>query len=211
MKKAKNPAYVRNSRPLSHKSFNKYADFLKDQGFRFCGSGTGATVKYVTFDTPKRKDMYSRTFTKDKLQVTINNNNVAECHNAGLQTSYGRIHYKECSLPDLITNFDNIFTSSKDKILWDIVQRIKELHGDTVGKISIHQHDEYGHDYCKVYHKDGYCFQLERWPAEDEDDVDDIEDDFIYQFDEPWDDFKTAGEDKAKELLIKYTNPHTKK
>lgn len=106
------PAYV-SKKPISVIEFKKYADFLGHQGFKFCGSGTGATVKYVTFDTPNRTKYFSWTMTKDDLQITISNNNVAACHNKGISTGKGKIHYKECGLNEIIEKFDTLFTPSK--------------------------------------------------------------------------------------------------
>lgn len=99
---------------------------------------------------------------------------------------------------------------NKEKQIWDLVSYLLEEYGYELNGISIHQHDDFEDKFRKIYHHEGYCFELKRFHyelTEDEICKDCIEEDgnlFEYVFIEPWDGFKEAGIDKAIELLKSY-------
>jgi hypothetical protein len=92
---------------------------------------------------------------------------------------------------------------SEEKFIWDIVTEIYESHGSDVDDISIHKHEEFGDQFYKVYCSKGYCFELSKIEA-DEDQFDNVEYGFVYSYSEPWDGFKKAGINKAIEILNIY-------
>ena len=105
---------------------------------------------------------------------------------------------------------------TKEKQLWLIVQNILDTHGDQIDGISIHDDDDFrmGTENFKIYHHDGFCWELQRESMCDPDDVDDVDpmegvddDGFVYSFAEPWDGFKESGIDKAIEILGTYGQP----
>lgn len=94
--------------------------------------------------------------------------------------------------------------SSKERIIWEIVDSILENHGDMVDNISIHESSgSYCEENRKVYCSQGYCFELEKIEA-DESDTSGVEDGYVYSFNEPWDGFKEAGIDSAIQILSQY-------
>lgn len=93
---------------------------------------------------------------------------------------------------------------SKEKLIWDIVSEILDTHGDMVDSIHIIEYrDAYDNENRKIYHSDGYCFELSKEKA-DENEFFGVEDGFVYTLSEPWDGFKKAGIDKAVEILNEY-------
>jgi hypothetical protein len=99
---------------------------------------------------------------------------------------------------------------SKQKLIWDIVSEILSTHGDMVDSIHIIEYkDAYDNENRKIYHSDGYCFELSKEEA-DVNGFCDVEDSFVYIFFEPWDGFKEAGIDKAIEILNEYASLNIK-
>tara|TARA_R110000851_G_scaffold318322_1_gene482130 strand:- start:208 stop:519 length:312 start_codon:yes stop_codon:yes gene_type:complete len=99
---------------------------------------------------------------------------------------------------------------TKEKKIWIIANNILETHGYMVDNISIHDHKDGFDSFIKIYCSDGYCWELkkelivnEELGACDSHLLAD-ENDWDYQFSEPWDDFKESGIDKAIELLGGY-------
>jgi hypothetical protein len=99
----------------------------------------------------------------------------------------------------------------KEKFIWNIASEILENHGDEVDNISIHSHLDCYDERYKIYCSDGYCFELKKEYICEPDDVEDTsvsdlqDDGYVYHFTEPWDKFKTAGINKAIELLNIYS------
>lgn len=99
---------------------------------------------------------------------------------------------------------------NKEKQIWDLVAYLLEEYGSELNGISIHQHGDYDDKFMKLYHHEGYCFELKKYYielAEDEGCINCVEEDgklYEYEFIEPWDGFKEAGIDKAIELLESY-------
>jgi len=92
---------------------------------------------------------------------------------------------------------------TRERLIWNIVSEILDTHGDEVDGMSIHEYtDAYGNDNRKIYHNQGYCFELSKEEASDIEAC--IEEGFVYTFSEPWDGFQEAGIDKAIEILNEY-------
>lgn len=101
---------------------------------------------------------------------------------------------------------------TKKKQIWLIVKNILDNHGDFVDNISIHEHNDCGDEFIKIYCSQGYCFELGK--IYDEQEVFDEKKGkyvektvFEYEFTEPWDGFKEAGLDKAIQILGVYGTP----
>lgn len=93
---------------------------------------------------------------------------------------------------------------SKEKTIWDLASAILDTHGNEVECLSIIETGGmFGDDGRTIYHRDGHCFKLTMIPA-DPDDACDVEDGFVYVFDEPFEGYHRAGIDRAIELLSEY-------
>lgn len=88
------------------------------------------------------------------------------------------------------------------KKIWDIAEKLidAEIH-----EIDIMSHeDEDGNECIKIFHADGYCFDLKKAEPSDELEEEDADEDgFYYSFFETWDGFQEAGLEKATEILEK--------
>jgi len=97
---------------------------------------------------------------------------------------------------------------TKERKIWDIVQNILENHGDFVDNISIHEGSDIDNESITIYNSDGYCWELLKGEVCEPDEVrnfDDVDaDGCVYSFQEPWEDFKNSGVDKAIEILSVY-------
>lgn len=98
----------------------------------------------------------------------------------------------------------------KEKQIWLLAKGILDTHGELFGSLHLIPEtiDGWIHK-VKVYHNEGYCFELERQEHCDAEDYEECVDHIVllqkdgctYHFDEPWDGFKVAGIDKAIDLL----------
>jgi len=83
----------------------------------------------------------------------------------------------------------------KDQELFNLVDQLGEI---CEGKLHIIDTSEYEVSQYRVYHADGYCFDISREPMFDEDSV------IVYCFYSQWDEFKELTVDKAIELINQY-------
>jgi len=97
---------------------------------------------------------------------------------------------------------------SKEKKIWEIVQKILDNHGDFIDNISIHESSSIDNESIKIYHSDGFCWELEREKVCEPDEVknfDDVDaDGYVYSFQEPWEDFKQSRINTAISILLSY-------
>ena len=99
---------------------------------------------------------------------------------------------------------------SKEKFIYRITQEILDNHGDMVDAIHIiDSTGEDGAEQFRIYHGEGYCFDLKREVADssnrDNWDFSNLGNDgYYYTFGEYFDDFTIIGIDKAIELLNHY-------
>jgi hypothetical protein len=97
----------------------------------------------------------------------------------------------------------------EEKKLYLLIKEILDTHGDIVDDLHIVDVSEFGDDEeFRIYHGDGYCFDVKKEYACEPDEVDSFEevdkDGFSYSTYFGWDGFKECTLDKAKELLEEY-------
>jgi len=106
----------------------------------------------------------------------------------------------------------------KEIRVWELAQEMIETHGEMASGLHFLGHDEYGENFphfrIRIYHANGYCFELKKQVYCEPEEVQDYPyipglqpDGCIYHFSEPWDGFKTAGIEKAIQILDKFNDP----
>jgi hypothetical protein len=97
----------------------------------------------------------------------------------------------------------------KELRVWKLAQEVIDTYGEMVDHLHLIESEEFGIEFrIKIYHADGYCFELEKQVHCEPEEIEDYCDihalqpgGCTYHFSEPWDGFKTAGIDKAIEEL----------
>lgn len=105
----------------------------------------------------------------------------------------------------------------KERELYKLVNEVLDTHGDLVDKIHIIDNSEFDKKEFRIYHGDGYCWDVTvetmvETMVEDEVEIFENEGSFteengdcvFYGFSEEWDGFKQSGIDKAIELFSEY-------
>ena len=98
---------------------------------------------------------------------------------------------------------------NKEKQLYLLVKEILNTHGDMVDELHIvEQSGIYEDKEFRIYHGDGYCFDVKKESACDPDEIEDFEgvdeDGFSYSTYFGWDGFKDCDLRIATELLSRY-------
>lgn len=101
---------------------------------------------------------------------------------------------------------------NKQQQLWKLAQDILETHDGLVGKLQLCESNDCDVEFnIKIYHGNGYCWELQKQVHCEPDEVEDYyvtgleKDGCLYHFTEPWDGFTETGIDKAVEELSIYT------
>lgn len=101
----------------------------------------------------------------------------------------------------------------KEKYIWLLAKEIINTHGDIIDHLHLIEHCSDGfRSHIKIYHGDGYCFELEKQEHCSPSDYDEYKSDIVdlqkdgctYHFGEPWDEFRVAGIKQAISFLSEY-------